>query len=499
MKSKTITIVGAGIAGLSAGCYAQMNGYRTQIFEMHDSPGGLCTSWKRKGYTVDGCLHWLVGSSSGVGFHRIWEELGAVQGRRMIDHEEFLRIEGKDRRAFIVYCDIDRLERHMKELAPQDAPLIEELAAAARTCAKYDLPVDKAPELYGTVDGAAFLLRTLPFLRLMSKWKKVTLQDYAQRFSDPFLRDALPCISDLPDFPMACVLMILAWMHRKSAGYPEGGSLEFSRSIERRYLALGGKIHYHSPVAEILVEQDKAMGVRLTDGTERRSDVTISAADGHATIFDMLGGRYIDDKIRGYYDNLPIFPPLIQVSLGVARSFDGLPATMIYPLDPPVMIGGQPRRHIGVEIANFDRTLAPAGKTLVKTLFPADYAFWRDLKQNAERYQAEKERIADQVIGILDQRYPGLAAQVEMRDVATPMTWERYTGNWQGSMEGWLISRKTFPPFRMSRTLPGLKDFYMAGQWVEPGGGVPTAALSGRNVVQVLCKRDRKKFVTQTP
>jgi phytoene dehydrogenase-like protein len=51
----------------------------------------------------------------------------------------------------------------------------------------------------------------------------------------------------------------------------------------------------------------------------------------------------------------------------------------------------------------------------------------------------------------------------------------------------------------MSKTLPGLKDFYMAGQWVEPGGGVPTAAMSGRNVIQILCKRDRKSFLAQTP
>ncbi len=86
-----------------------------------------------------------------------------------------------------------------------------------------------------------------------------------------------------------------------------------------------------------------------------------------------------------------------------------------------------------------------------------------------------------------------------MRDVATPLTWERYTGNWRGSFEGWLITKETFPPFHMSKTLPGLKDFYMAGQWVEPGGGVPTAAMSGRNVIQILCKRDRKTFVTQTP
>ena len=62
-----------------------------------------------------------------------------------------------------------------------------------------------------------------------------------------------------------------------------------------------------------------------------------------------------------------------------------------------------------------------------------------------------------------------------------------------------MITKETFPPFRMSKTLPGLKSFYMAGQWVEPGGGVPTAALSGRNVMQIICKRERRAFVTTTP
>ncbi len=65
------------------------------------------------------------------------------------------------------------------------------------------------------------------------------------------------------------------------------------------------------------------------------------------------------------------------------------------------------------------------------------------------------------------------------------MTFERYTGNWQGTFLGWLITTKTLR-MRMSKTLPGLKNFYMAGQWVEPGGSVPTATMSGRNVTLQL-------------
>src|SRR5450759_2939278 len=103
MKDKSLIIIGAGIAGLSAGCYALMNGYQAQIFEMHNLPGGLCTAWKRNGYTVDGCIHWLMGTSPGSGFYQLWSELGVMRSRRMIAHDEFLRVVEPNGKALIFY------------------------------------------------------------------------------------------------------------------------------------------------------------------------------------------------------------------------------------------------------------------------------------------------------------------------------------------------------------------------------------------------------------
>ena len=115
MAEKSIIIIGAGLSGLSAGCYGQMNGYRTQIFEKHVKPGGLCTAWKRKGYTI-GTIGWVTGSGpANNDFYRFWEELGAVQGRPFINYEEFVRVEGKDGQVFILYTDIDRLQQHMHD------------------------------------------------------------------------------------------------------------------------------------------------------------------------------------------------------------------------------------------------------------------------------------------------------------------------------------------------------------------------------------------------
>ena len=84
MTKKSIIIIGAGLAGLSTGIYGQMNGYRTRIFEHHKIPGGVCTAWKRKGYTFDGCIHWLVGAKPDAWFFQLYSESGALVGEHRV-------------------------------------------------------------------------------------------------------------------------------------------------------------------------------------------------------------------------------------------------------------------------------------------------------------------------------------------------------------------------------------------------------------------------------
>jgi len=501
MSGKSIIIIGGGIAGLSAGCYGRMNGFRTRIFEMHKKPGGLCTSWKRQGYVVDGCIHWLVGSGPASGLHRIWQDLGALEGREVIDYEEYGRVEGADGRKFIVYADVDRLERHMKELAPQDAAVTDEFIAAIRKCTRFEPPIEKAPELMSPWDLVKVVVTRFPLLRMLWKWNKISLAEYGRRFKDPLIRDAFPMFF-VPDFPMSFMLMTFAWMHNRTAGYPLGGSLAFSRAIEKRYLSLGGEMNYKARVAKVLTENGRAVGIRLEDGTEHHADYVISAADGHATIFDMLDGKYTDETIRGYYEKLIPFPPLVYVALGVSRTFSDLPPSasgIAFELSEPLTIGGMEHNYLGVHVYNFDPALAPEGKTLLVVMFQTEYEYWRKLRENDEHYKAEKENICDRVVALLDRRFPGLAGQVEMRDVSSPTTFVRYTGNWKGSYEGWQVTPATWSFGKlMKKTLPGLDNFYLAGHWVEPGGGLPTVAMSGRNVVQLICKREKKKFTTSS-
>lgn len=498
MADKSVIIIGAGVAGLTAGCYGQMNGYTTQIFEMDSKPGGLCTAWERKGYTIDGCLHWLVGSSPDSDFYRLWQEVGVLQGKQVINNEQFYRVESTNGKVLTLYTDVDRLEQHLKEIAPEDSAFIEEFTNAIRHFTKLNLPVDKAPELYGPLDKLKLVFGMASFMGDMRKWGKMTMKDVAMRFQNPFLREAFQRIM-LPDFSSFFLLITLAWLAEKNAGYVIGGSMEISRSMEQRYLSLGGKVNYASKVEKILVEDNHAVGVRLENGSVHKADYVVSAADGHSTIFDLLEGKYTDETIRGYYESMPIFQPIVFVALGVNRSFEDVPklvTALVFPLEKPIDAGGKEHKHLGVHIFNFDSTFAPPGKSVLTVMLESSFAHWDALRKDMVRYNAEKAIIASDVISALDKRFPGLARQVEMVDVATPYTFYRYTGNWQGSYEGWLPQNMML---QMKKTLPGLENFYMIGQWVSPGGGLPSGLMTGRHVIQMLCVRDKKKFTTSTP
>jgi len=504
--TKKVIIIGAGIAGLSAGCYAQMNGYSTRIFELHEKPGGLCTSWKRKGYTFDGCIEWTIGSKPGTPVNRIFAELGAVQERQFINHDVIHCIEASDGRTFLIYSDIDKLEQHMKELSPADSGVIEELCNMGRRLTPFVDLIDPS----GKVEMQKMSIGMMPFLAILLKYGKITAETYARRFSDPFLRRALVSFANVnggKGIPVAGLMYMPAAAHIRDAGYPIGGSLEFARAIERRYLELGGEINYKSRVEKILVEADpagrtdRAVGIRLDNGSEHYADVVISAADGHATIFNMLEGRYVSEKIRTYYEKLPIYKSWIQVSLGVARDLSGEAPRVSYWLDEPIDIAGQKIECIDFRHFSMDPTMAPPGKSVVVVMFDSDYATWKTLHKDHDRYEAEKKAISVKVLAALERRLPGISRQVEVVDVSTPMTVERYTGNWQGSQEGWLITTDTIMIMGkgLYKTLPGLANFYMAGQWVEPGGGVSAVALSGWRVVRMLCKQDKKKFSASLP
>ncbi len=486
--SRSVIIIGGGIAGLAAGCYARMNGFDAEIHEMHTLPGGLCTAWNRQGYTCDLCIDWLCGSSPGTSMYPIWEELGMVQGRAFQHADYYTVAFSRTGERFTVWTDPDKLREEMLRIGPEDKKFIEQFTGDIKKLMRIDMPVD-----HGLLD----LLKMLPFMGLFRKYA-LPVNELAGKIKNPVLRDLFEAALDWHDQSAFFVMIMLGYMARKAAGYPVGGSLPLARAIEKRYLSLGGKIRYRSKVREVMVENNRATGVVLEDGTRVSSDIVLSAADGYSTLFQWIPDKYVTEKIRGYYRDLKPFPPILFASFGVAGDYTGLPRSVALPVKKPLTIAGKEVSGIYVRNHSHDPTLAPPGKTVLSAMIEADYAFWEKLPYQSDAYRQEKDRIGNQVLDVMQDYYPKIRDNVELIDIATPHTFVKYTGNWRGSYEGWLATEKTMN-LQLPQALPGLQSFYMAGQWVAPGGGLPGAALSARKAVQMICKAEGRRFVSGKP
>jgi phytoene dehydrogenase-like protein len=492
---RKIIIIGGGIAGLSCGCYLQMNGLQTEILEAGALPGGLCTAWHRGPYVFDGCLRWLIGIHPSSAFHQIWRELGAIAGRKILTHDEILHVEGADGRTLAVPADLDKLSREFKRIAPEDTALIDQLVGAARRCASLEPPLDNPVELMSLLEKTRLGLRYLWMVPIFLKWKNLTLPTYLARYRNDFLRETLMAIAGNERMSALVLVMVLAFRTRQNSGFVAGGSWDFAQAIASRYARLGGTVRYKTRVVSVKVHNNHATGVQCADGTVIPAATVVSCADGYTTIFKMLDGRFVDKRILYLYERCDLFPALIQVSLGINMTFADAPHTFSMPLLRPLIVDDQTRHsRMEVEMFGSDSALCPEGKTIVTVRLPSRCEFWTELrKNNRQRYRAEKRAIIREVIGILDSRFPGLAEHLERSDIATPATFVRYTGNWQGSYEGWLPTPRMLGR-RIPYTLPGLEGFYMAGHWVVAGGGLPSAALSGRYAAQMICARNGKVF-----
>lgn len=530
MARESMIIVGAGLGGLSTGCYARMNGYRTRIFEMHELPGGCCTAWDRGPFTFDCCVSWLLGNGPGNEMHQIWLELGALQGKQMRHFETFNIVRDKEGGAVYFYSDPDRLEAHLLDLSPADAKLIREFCAGLRKFRKClaVYPFLKPVGLMGRWERWRMLASFVPYFNVIRKSITVLMSDYSARFTSPLLREAFNFIlyERHPAFPVLPFYFQLASHANLSAGVPEGGSLGLARSIEQRYLRLGGAVTYNAKVDRVLVENDRAVGVRLCDGREFRSDIVVSACDGHTTMTRFLGGRYLTEDYRRLYTETitepgMVFPGYVTVFLGLRRTFpDGEPCTTYLLTDEEAadLIG---IRHPSINV-QFRSThypeLSPEETTVVYATYFCDIAPWRALNDGPEQltrvrkgqekhtlpvrraldYYAGKRQVRDAILRFLERRFPGLRDSVATRDISTPLTQVRYTGNYDGTVLGWqpfVDSGETLEKLvrKHGPGLPGLANFYQSGVWATTGGLI-RAAAAGRHVMQFVCRDDGRPF-----
>ncbi len=159
----------------------------------------------------------------------------------------------------------------------------------------------------------------------------------------------------------------------------------------------------------------------------------------------------------------PTQPFGLEVWYGVAKKFVDDPHAVVLFLDQPVTVEGTLRDRLNVEIFNFDASLAPAGKTVVKVVLNSNYDYWKELSVSNEKYREEKGKVAELIVSKLENRFPKFINNIEATDVVTPISSMHWTGAYRGC-QAWGAPKEYIQEVTqngVSKTLPGLGNFYM--------------------------------------
>jgi len=492
--SKSVVVIGGGIAGLSAGVYAQKCGFDVTILESHSIPGGNCTAWKRKGYLFEGGMHWLTGSGKNEPLYKIWKHIGALDDSVEIHQPEPYREFDFNGTSIRLHRDVDVTEKHLIEIAPEDEKEIRLLCKNIRKVSKLVMPLWDLKGVKVTKKrhpGLKSLFNVMSANRAMKKFSKIPKEEYLSRYKNEGLREFFThLVATKPAATWLCFSM--GTQARGDGGFPHDGSLPFVSRIVKTFKDAGGNIVLNTRVDRVLFEDGKAVGVKAGD-TVYPADAVIVASDTMQMehLFETKPqAAWLDEMEKTYEPTMGVL-----VSLGVNADLTKYRKDCIFKLEKPVEIFDKQHAYLNVTNYANDPTYSPEGKAAVTMLFISDtYDHWKEARENG-RYEEEKEKLGLAVIDALTTQMPEIAGNVEVYDVATPLTYERYCANWKGSWMTMMVSRMKLRAY--PAVCDNLSGIYFAGHRMRPPGGLPIAAMSGRTAVQYLCRDTKTLFISE--
>lgn len=494
--SKKLIIIGAGISGLTAAVYCQRSGLDTTIFERAGNPGGVSTSWKRKGYTFEGGIHWLIGSIPSNPLNDIWTETGALRDSNPVFFKDpvYSLMEG-GQPALELFRSNDKLREVFTAAAPEDSWRIRRLCFHLWCFKSFHPPILDLPGL--KVKGKhpfrlMEFVRMLPAVLLTPFLMMISAGGYCSRFRNRQLRELLTSVIH-PSQNALSLIYTLATFCYGDSGYPKGGSRVMAQNMADCFTGLGGKIFYGKTVERIAHEGGKVRGVYV-GGNLVEADAVIISQDARKAI-DKLFDEPLKDKWARTMRKTLETEQCIFIALGVRADLKAYPDSMVFSLEEPFRAAGAEFPLIRINNYSFEKDYAPEGGTVLTCLLSnPTWEFWKQAKENGSYAEAKKE-LLERFIALLETLIPLTKGAIEATDVATPLTYERYCdthhGSWMTMWRPWSFT--SVAPIRYSR----IKGLYFTGQRTSFSGGLPVAATSGRNTAQAVCKDLKQVFISK--
>lgn len=491
---KKVLVIGAGVSGLSAAIYAARSGFDVTILEQHTTFGGLSTGWSRKGYFFEGGMHWLTGSSPKLALNQVWKQLGALQENNPIENRDpYYSVILKDGKTINLWRDIEKTRQEFLAYSPDDKKMINRFCKDLKIFTKIHLPVNDLKGLKAKTPmhpKFSELIQMLPAGLRALKLCKMSYMEYVDQFKNKNLQSLLKSICGYR-YNATAFIYTLGSFSSGDCGFPAGGSIRFCQNMAETFEKLGGKILYKTKVEKVVVENGITKGVQTKDGF-LEADAVVVSQDLRQAVDSLFDVPITSKCIQELKENL-VPEQSMFISLGIKADLSKYPYCCIFPLEKPFEYAG--REYTEIRIFNYGgyKDHAPEGCSSITSILIGDsYNFWKEAKEKGD-YKAKKEELAKIFTEKLQELMPETKDNIEVVDVATPLTFERYCSSYQGS---WMsVWQKNSPKVNYPQTLPEIKGTYFAGQRISMPGGLPLAGYSGRTAIQHLCRDTDTIFV----
>ncbi len=472
-----VIVVGAGAGGLAAALPLAQAGRRVLVVEQHEVPGGWTQSFTLQGYQFSPGVHYLGGLGPGGSLRRIYEGLGVSADLEFceMNPDGYDHIFVGDER-FDYPKGRERLEAALCERFPDEAKGIR---AYFRTLV--DL-MDGLAGL-GRMRSAKDVARAARTAYLLLRWGRRTGQDLLDaHVRDPVLQAILSGQAgdhgEAPSRASAIIHAAITHHYLDGAYFPRGGGFAIPRAFVRTFKAAGGTLMLNTTVQRILVEDNRAVGVQLADGTTHRAPTIVSNADPHVTFERLVGREHLDAALKRKLDRVTYGPSALSLFFAVdmdlrAAGLDsgnfwyyddaGVDDIYLRGATDAVMHGG-PLSAIFLAVPTLkDPTKMHGGHhTCEAFTFVSPDAFnrWADEAHGAHSadYEAAKRDLGERMFAALERRIPGLRERVVHWELGTPLTNRHYTHSSTGSLYGIAKTPGQMGPgsFPIRTAIPGL-------------------------------------------
>jgi prolycopene isomerase len=502
-----VIVIGSGIGGLVTASQLAVKGAKVLVLERYLIPGGSGGSFRRAGYTFD------VGASMIFGFGQkghtnLLTRALADVGEHCTTIPDPAQLEYHLPGGLSVAVDRD-YDSFIAELTARFPHEAKGIRAFYDTCWQVFRCLDAMPLL--SLEDPAYLAKVFfkaPLACLgLARWLPVNVGSVARaHIQDPnllrFIDMECFCWSVMPAdrTPMINAGMVFSDRHAGGINYPKGGVGVIAGKLVAGLERHGGAIRYRSRVVKVLLEQGRAVGVRLADGQELHARRVVS----NATRWDTFGDRDGDGQQHEGAGELPASAMPSQTLIDGAdtpaaertwrRRYRPSPSFLSLHLGvrADLIPEGTHVHHLLLERwedleaeqgtvfvsmpSLLDPSLAPEGHHIVHTFTPSSIEVWQGLSPS--EYRAKKQHDADRLIARLEAILPGLAGAITHREVGTPRSHRRFLGRMGGSYG-------PIPAMRLPGLLPmpfnrtGISGLYCVGDSCFPGQGLNAVAFSG--------------------